>query len=51
VTKAVRAVNPDARVCYVDNDPAAARHAAVLLADGDVRPVYPLATAAVKTGD
>ena len=35
VHEAVRAVNPDARVCYVDNDPAAAMHATVLLADGD----------------
>lgn len=35
VHEAVREVEPDARVCYVDNDPAAALHAAVLLADGD----------------
>jgi hypothetical protein len=35
VHEAVRTVNPAARVCYVDNDPAAALHAAVLLADGD----------------
>ena len=35
VHEAVRAVNPDARVCYVDNDPAAALHATVLLAGGD----------------
>jgi O-methyltransferase involved in polyketide biosynthesis len=35
VHEAVREVNPGARVCYVDNDPAAALHAAVLLADGD----------------
>lgn len=34
VHEAVREVNPDARVCYVDNDPVAALHAAVLLADG-----------------
>jgi hypothetical protein len=35
VHEAVRKVNPGARVCYVDNDPAAALHATVLLADGD----------------
>src|SRR5580698_3754651 len=35
VHEAVREVIPDARVCYVDNDPAAALHAAVLLASGD----------------
>lgn len=34
IHEAVRIVNPAARVCYVDNDPAAALHAAVLLADG-----------------
>ncbi len=32
VHEAVREVNPDARVCYVDNDPAAALHAKALLA-------------------
>jgi O-methyltransferase involved in polyketide biosynthesis len=35
VHEAARGVNPDARVCYVDNDPAAALHATVLLASGD----------------
>jgi hypothetical protein len=35
VHEAVREVIPDARVCYVDNDPAAALHAAALLASGD----------------
>ncbi|MGH3260687.1 MAG: SAM-dependent methyltransferase [Trebonia sp.] len=35
VHEAVREVRPDARVCYVDNDPVAALHAAALLADGD----------------
>jgi O-methyltransferase involved in polyketide biosynthesis len=35
VHEAVREVNADARVCYVDNDTAAALHAAVLLADGE----------------
>lgn len=34
VHEAVREVDPDARVCYVDNDPAVALHAAVLLASG-----------------
>ena len=34
IHEAVRTVNPAARVCYVDNDRAAALHAAVLLADG-----------------
>ena len=34
VHEAAREVNPDARVCYVDNDPAAALHATVLLANG-----------------
>lgn len=34
IHEAVRIVNPAARVCYVDNDPAAALHVAVLLADG-----------------
>jgi O-methyltransferase involved in polyketide biosynthesis len=32
VHEAARRVNPDARVCYVDNDPAAIRHARALLA-------------------
>lgn len=31
--EAVREVNPDARVCYVDIDPVAVRHGEVLLAD------------------
>src|SRR5580704_6209615 len=35
VHEAVREVIPGARVCYVDIDPAAALHAAVLLASGD----------------
>jgi O-methyltransferase involved in polyketide biosynthesis len=35
VHEAVRAVNPDARVCYVDIDPVAVRHAQALLAQGD----------------
>jgi O-methyltransferase involved in polyketide biosynthesis len=35
VHEAAREVIPGARVCYVDNDPAAALHAAALLADGD----------------
>jgi hypothetical protein len=35
VHEAVRKVRPDARVCYVDNDPAVTLHATVLLADGD----------------
>jgi len=35
VHEAVREVNADARACYVDNDTAAALHAAVLLADGE----------------
>ncbi|MGH3295350.1 MAG: SAM-dependent methyltransferase, partial [Trebonia sp.] len=35
VHEAVRQVNAGARVCYVDNDPAAALHATVLLAEGD----------------
>jgi S-adenosyl methyltransferase len=34
VHEAVRAVNPDARVCYVDIDPVAARHGQALLAQG-----------------
>jgi O-methyltransferase involved in polyketide biosynthesis len=34
VHEAVRAVNPDARVCYVDLDDVAAAHARALLADG-----------------
>lgn len=34
IHEAVRIVNPAARVCYIDNDPAADLHAAVLLADG-----------------
>lgn len=35
VHEAVRKVTPGARVCYVDNDPAAALHATALLADGE----------------
>jgi O-methyltransferase involved in polyketide biosynthesis len=35
VHEAVRAVIPDARVCYVDIDPVAALHAEALLADGE----------------
>jgi O-methyltransferase involved in polyketide biosynthesis len=35
VHEAVRQVNPDARVCYVDIDPVAVIHAEVLLARGD----------------
>jgi hypothetical protein len=35
VHEAVREVIPDARVCYVDIDPVAARHAEALLAGGD----------------
>jgi O-methyltransferase involved in polyketide biosynthesis len=34
IHEAVRKVNPEARVCYVDNEPAAALHAKALLADG-----------------
>jgi O-methyltransferase involved in polyketide biosynthesis len=34
VHEAVRKVNPDARVCYVDNEPAAALHSKALLANG-----------------
>lgn len=34
VHEAARQANPDARVCYVDNDPSAVRHAQALLADG-----------------
>jgi O-methyltransferase involved in polyketide biosynthesis len=33
--EAARHVNPDARVCYVDNDPVAVLHAAALLTRGD----------------
>jgi O-methyltransferase involved in polyketide biosynthesis len=35
VHETARAVNPDARVCYVDNDPVVARHAQALLAGPD----------------
>jgi O-methyltransferase involved in polyketide biosynthesis len=35
VHEAVRAVNPGARVCYVDNDPVVVRHSAALLAGPD----------------
>ena len=34
VHEAARKANPDVRVCYVDNDPAAALHGKALLADG-----------------
>jgi hypothetical protein len=63
VHKAVRRVNPGARVCYVDNDPLAGLEIVPpgvceagrwVAGTGGVpaqRPVYPLAAAAVKTGD